>query len=326
LRTADPKQARYPAIVELERLRTLPDDFARLAQPAAQEGFAFLERVRAEWIGGANRFDDPGEALFAARVRGELAGLCGLNVDPWAGDPSVGRLRNLYVHPAARGAGVGAALVLRVLERAAQRFRLLRLRAANAGLDRYYRAFGFAPTQDAHATHALALPDDEVELAPLLPRDDLATLARWFAADHVTRWWSEGECALAEARAPGAMEQAWIRWRARAVGYVRWRHPTRAELDRAGLIEVPTSVLDADLLIGEPDALGRGVGPRALRRLCARLAQRADATALSLCTSVDNVAAARAFVSAGFTRRRRFSDEDGTPTWLFLRELGRTRP
>jgi aminoglycoside 6'-N-acetyltransferase len=117
------------------------------------------------------------------------------------------------------------------------------------------------------------------------------------------------------------MEQAWIRWRARAVGYLRWRHPTRAELDRAGLLEVPTSVLDADLAIGEPDALGRGVGPRALRLLHARLAQRADAAALMLCTSVDNAAAARAFLAAGFARRRRFEDADGTPTWLFLREL-----
>ena len=32
--------------VEVGRLRALPDDFARLARPAAAEGFAFLERVR----------------------------------------------------------------------------------------------------------------------------------------------------------------------------------------------------------------------------------------------------------------------------------------
>jgi hypothetical protein len=60
-------------------------------------------------------------------------------------------------------------------------------------------------------------------------------------------------------------------WRAiieadgRKVGLVLWQHPAREELDVAGLADVPTSVIDIDIMIGEFDALGRGLGSNAIR-------------------------------------------------------------
>jgi hypothetical protein len=59
-------------------------------------------------------------------------------------------------------------------------------------------------------------------------------------------------------------------WRAiieadgRKVGLVLWQHPTREELDAAGLTDIPTSVIDIDIMIGEADALGRGLGSGAI--------------------------------------------------------------
>jgi GNAT superfamily N-acetyltransferase len=143
--------------VELERVFDLPPDLQRLRAPAAAEGFEFLERVAREWAQGTNRFERPGEALFAAREDGLLLGVCGLNVDPYASDAAIGRLRNLYVHPDARGRGVGRALVERALAQARDRFRRVRLRSSTAAAARLYVSLGFAATpDDTCATHALA--------------------------------------------------------------------------------------------------------------------------------------------------------------------------
>jgi aminoglycoside 6'-N-acetyltransferase len=109
----------------------------------------------------------------------------------------------------------------------------------------------------------------------------------------------------------------------RPVGYLCWQHPSRAELVEAGLHEVPDSAIAVDLMIGEPDAVGRGIGPRALERVRELAWRDPGVPFVMLCTSIENSAAQRAFHKAGFARRRVFDDPGGGPCCLFVAERPR---
>ena len=118
-----------------------------------------LVRLREDWGTGANRFGQPGEAFFVARSRDALVGVCGLNVDPFAPVPGVGRLRRLYVSPAWRRKGVARRLVEAALVHARECFPVVRVRTYSADADRFYRAIGFSAVADAEdVTHTIATP------------------------------------------------------------------------------------------------------------------------------------------------------------------------
>ena len=128
----------------IERLiGALTPSLDALLTESEQEGLRFVRRLVDEWTAGTNRFDRPGEVLFAARVGDRLVGVCGLNVDPYAVQTEIGRVRRLYVLPAHRRLGVGRQLVEAVLETARGRFRLLRLLTANPAAARLYESLGF---------------------------------------------------------------------------------------------------------------------------------------------------------------------------------------
>lgn len=144
--------------VVIRRIDALPDDLDQLVRTADGESFSFVARLRRDWLAGANRFDLAGEALFEARAGGALVGIGGLNRDPYAGDDEVGRVRHVYVLPAARGSGLGRRLVKAVVDAARETFRVLRLRTTTEAGDRFYRALGFEPTEgEADATHRLSI-------------------------------------------------------------------------------------------------------------------------------------------------------------------------
>jgi|SRR5579883_3348915 len=127
-----------------------------LRAESSREGFRFVERLCKEWVSGANRFDAPGEALFLAIADGQVVGVCALNRDPYAHDARTGRVRRLYVLPAHRRSGIGAALVEAVIGRARDHFDLLRLRTDKAS--EFYVALGFRrDVSDPKATHVLKL-------------------------------------------------------------------------------------------------------------------------------------------------------------------------
>lgn len=142
----------------IERMHELtPEEMRDLLSESEQAGFRFIRRLVEEWVDGINRFDRPGEALFGARARGQLVGICGLNVDPYAADPLVGRVRHLYVLSLYRRRGVGRRLVAAVVEAAQDRSHTLRLRTRNPGAALFYEALGFQPSGAADSTHSLRL-------------------------------------------------------------------------------------------------------------------------------------------------------------------------
>jgi GNAT superfamily N-acetyltransferase len=143
----------------IETLRDLPPERVRdLLADSEAAGSRIVHRLVDEWADRTNRFDRPGEALFAARVAGRLVGVCGLNVDPYAGDARVGRVRHLYVLTPFRGRGVGRQLVAHVIDSAGGRFDTLRLRTNNEVAARLYAAMGFRPrAESGEFTHVLEL-------------------------------------------------------------------------------------------------------------------------------------------------------------------------
>lgn len=148
--------------VRIERLDGLPADrLAPLIAESEQAGVRFVGRLAEEWESGVNRFDRPGEALFGALRGRRLLGVCGLNVDPYAGEPRVGRVRHLYVLTAYRRHGVGRQLLGAVIAAAHGSFGTLRLGTASPEAARLYEALGFRRhAGDARCTHVLELAAD----------------------------------------------------------------------------------------------------------------------------------------------------------------------
>jgi GNAT superfamily N-acetyltransferase len=134
-------------------LLDLPADVEDLRAEAAQEGFRFIDKLVAEWRSGTNRFDQPGEVLLGAIRANDLIAVGGLNRDPYADQPGIGRLRHLYVRQTMRRCGVGSALVQELIGSATSTFHLVRLRTDTPLAADFYVGLGFRPAPSAAATH-----------------------------------------------------------------------------------------------------------------------------------------------------------------------------
>lgn len=162
--------------------------------------------------------------------------------------------------------------------------------------------------------------------------DDLPLIERWLQADHVrSRWGDPGANLrlLRESPARGHW-RVLIEAEGRDVGLVLWQHPTREELDLAGLADIPTRVIDIDILIGELGALGRGLGSGAIDRVVEAALCDPDVPFVMACVGLDNPASQRAFAKAGFRKDRVFDDvphgrhrTGGTCSWCVSAAYGR---
>jgi GNAT superfamily N-acetyltransferase len=142
----------------VQQIHDLPTGIEDLVRASLSEDFAFVERLANDWSTGENRFDGRGEALFAAFLSSRLGGVCGLNQDPFSPDPSIGRLRRLYVHPSARKRGVATALTRAALSAARGQFSVVRLRTLHSEASAFYRTLGFSQVcGDANVTHEIRL-------------------------------------------------------------------------------------------------------------------------------------------------------------------------
>ncbi|GMV07481.1 MAG: hypothetical protein AMXMBFR53_37560 [Gemmatimonadota bacterium] len=107
---------------------------------------------------------------------------------------------------------------------------------------------------------------------------------------------------------------------ARPCGYVCWQRLSAADRATAGLQSLPADHVDIDILIGEDDCLGHGIGPQALLLVAEHLIAEGVSSA-GLGTDPGNPRACRAFPKAGFTQRTELQ-QDGRPLTYFTRALG----
>jgi aminoglycoside 6'-N-acetyltransferase len=164
-----------------------------------------------------------------------------------------------------------------------------------------------------------------VDLNPRLREittEDLPLIGQWLQADHVRRAWGDPSANLLLLSEPAAQGA----WRAIIdvdgwdVGVVLWGHPSREELDLANLSDIPTSVIDIDIMIGEPGALGSGVGPKAIRRVTESALRDPTVPFVMACVRSDNLASQRAFAKAGFRTERAFEDGPNGRYLLLVRD------
>jgi RimJ/RimL family protein N-acetyltransferase len=150
--------------------------------------------------------------------------------------------------------------------------------------------------------------------------DDLPLIEGWLSADHVRRRWGDPRENLQLLRAPPAGSwRALVEADGRKVGLVLWQHPGRQELHEAGLEDLPEGVIDLDILIGEVDATGKGVGAAAIGLVAdAVLADPAVPFVIAV-AGADNQASLRAFARAGFERDRELCDAGGERCVLLVR-------
>jgi GNAT superfamily N-acetyltransferase len=142
-------------IIPIQKIELPVPGMERLLAEAREEGYDFVETLVEDWASAENRFDAPGEVLCGHLENGLLVAVGGLNCDPFAGRPDMGRLRRVYVRPAWRNKGIGRALVTTLVVQAQTHFRCVRLRAENAGAARLYESLGFSTIQSPEATHIL---------------------------------------------------------------------------------------------------------------------------------------------------------------------------
>jgi GNAT superfamily N-acetyltransferase len=149
-------------MIIIERIRSLPIDRLRtVVTEADATGFRGLVRLVEGWRSGHNQFNQPGEALFIAHDSERVVGVCGLNRDPYLGDPTAGRIRHLYVAVDHRRKGIGTQLANAVIATARGHFARLRLRTDSPIADVFYRSLGFVPvTGEPACSHELLLIDE----------------------------------------------------------------------------------------------------------------------------------------------------------------------
>jgi RimJ/RimL family protein N-acetyltransferase len=167
------------------------------------------------------------------------------------------------------------------------------------------------------------MPTPEVRLEAFDAELHSQRLGAWLRRPHVARWWGDPRQVEDSLRRSGET-RAVIVADGDPVGFLCWQTLPRDELEAAGLSDLPEGLVDVDVLIGEPEVLGCGIGPSALGLLLARLRVDPSVSVAGVGTSVANVRALRAFEKAGFRRFREFQDpEFGACRYLVL-EVGKT--
>lgn len=106
------------------------DGFAALLQQSLAEGHGMLRRLEENWRLETNTFSRSGEILVGVLSGNALVGICGRNIDPYAGDERTGRVRHLYVQGHHRRHGTGRLLIEAISSDAARYFDHLNARTA----------------------------------------------------------------------------------------------------------------------------------------------------------------------------------------------------
>jgi aminoglycoside 6'-N-acetyltransferase len=163
----------------------------------------------------------------------------------------------------------------------------------------------------------------DVTLTPF-SNTEVTLLRSWLAAPHVAAWYPDPEDHVGwAANPPPEGKRSLITFGTRTVGYIRWQSVSREVLDSVDLQEIPAGSVDVDILIGDPEFIGRGIGPKALLVLLSQLRQKRDVPLVGLTTSVHNLPAQRAYTKAGFHILREYSPPGYGRCYLMVYNLNK---
>jgi aminoglycoside 6'-N-acetyltransferase len=156
-----------------------------------------------------------------------------------------------------------------------------------------------------------------IEFRPLAAAD-LPLLHSWLQREHVKRWWRPDDTPAGtagrylpaiEGRDPS--DHYLIVLEGRPVGmletYLVADHP-----DWQAIVGAEDGVAGVDLLIGEEESIGQGLGPRVIAEFTREVVFARGATACVAAVEESNRRSWRAFEKAGF-RHVRDVEEDGVP-------------
>jgi aminoglycoside 6'-N-acetyltransferase len=158
-----------------------------------------------------------------------------------------------------------------------------------------------------------------IEFRPLA-ESDLPLLEEWLRREHVARWWSEPiEQEMAERREAlerrDATDYYVIELDGRPIGHIQtYLAAEYPEWD--AIVQAGRGVAGVDLLIGEQDLIGEGLGPEVIRAFVEQVVFDDPAVHACIATVEEaNRRSWRAFEKAGF---RHVGDvvEDGVPCRL----------
>jgi RimJ/RimL family protein N-acetyltransferase len=148
-----------------------------------------------------------------------------------------------------------------------------------------------------------------IEFRPFT-RADFPLLLEWFGREHVRRWWyDEPETleAMEEHYAPRLdgrepVELHVILLDGRPVGFLQSYRA--ADFADEWPVGAPPGAVGVDLLIGEEELTGRGLGPEILRAYTGQLLRDPAVSQVIAGVEIENRASLRAFEKAGFVRGR----------------------
>jgi len=136
---------------------TLPDQrFHNLATEADSLGYKFVNKFQHRWKHNLSRYDRDGEKLLEISNGNTIVAFGSLCIDPYADDPSIGRVRHIYVMSAFRKLGYGRLLLETLLE-GPHPFSRIRLRAGDETASAFYDSIGWVRSNDEDATHEAPL-------------------------------------------------------------------------------------------------------------------------------------------------------------------------
>jgi aminoglycoside 6'-N-acetyltransferase len=148
-----------------------------------------------------------------------------------------------------------------------------------------------------------------IEFRPLT-RGDFPLLLEWFGRKHVRRWWYDepGTLDAMEAKYGPELDgseptvSSMILLDGRPIGFIEsYRAEDYAEQWPVG---APPGAVGVDLLIGEAELTGRGLGPEILRVYTASLLRDPAVSQVIAGVELENHASLRAFEKAGFVPGR----------------------
>jgi len=127
----------------------------KLAVEAHIEGHKFVQRAIDEWKSGLNNFSKKGEILFGIFISKICEGIGGLNIDPFIENPSIGRIRHVYISQDHRRKGFATLLLRKIIHIASKHFELLRLYTGIPNASSFYESLGFIPSKGFKMLHIL---------------------------------------------------------------------------------------------------------------------------------------------------------------------------